>query len=101
MTEEPKHSAERRRRNKIRRQSLKLVASGRVPKRPCLVCGSREALTLHHIAPIQRDRFVFLCRPCHDRAHLPLYRLVTVPLAYAQFSIRPEAVIPRKEVRCG
>ncbi len=100
MAEEPERT-QARKLKKIRSKSRKLVASGQVPKRPCLVCGSREALTLHHIAPIQRDRFVFLCWPCHVRAHLPLYRQVTVPLAYGQFSILREAVLPRKVVRCG
>ena len=88
----------RQKHRKIRRKSRKLVNSGQVPERPCLVCGSREDLTVHHVEPVQRDRFVFLCRPCHVRAHQPLYRHMLVPLAYGQFSIRPEAGIPRKEV---
>ncbi len=100
MAEEPDRTLSRKHK-KIRSKSCKLVASGQVPKQPCLICGSREALTLHHIEPIQHDRFVFLCWPCHDRVHRPLYRQITVPLAYGQFSIRREAVLPRKEVRCG
>ena len=90
-----------RKHRKIRRKSRRLVNSGRIPERPCLVCGSRESPTVHHLEPMQRDRFVFLCWPCHDRLHRPLYRQVAVPLAYGQFSIRPEAAIPRKEVCRG
>ncbi len=101
MAEQPQPGGQRRKHKKIRRKSRKLVNSGQVPERPCLVCGSEEAPTVHHLEPIQRDCFVFLCRPCHIRLHQPLYRQVTVPLAYGQFSIRREAAIPRKEVRCG
>ena len=93
--------SQRKKHTKIRRKSRKLVNSGQTPERPCLICGSKHDLTVHHIEPIRPNRFVFLCRPCHVRAHRPLYRQVSVPLAYGQFSIRPEAAIPRKEVRCG
>lgn len=101
MADEPKHTAERRRREKIRKKSRKLVNSGQVPEQPCLACGTQQNLTVHHLEPMQYDRFVFLCEPCHFRAHLPLYREKSVPLAFGQFSIRREAAIPRKEVCCG
>ena len=101
MAEMPERGAQQREHQRIRMKSRHLVKSGKIPERPCLACGTRENLTIHHIEPIQHHRFVFLCRPCHIRLHQPLYRQVTVPLAYGQFSIRPEAAIPRKEVCRG
>ena len=62
---------------------------------------------IHHIEPIQPDRFVFLCRPCHVLAHKPVHRLMQVCIASGHFSIRPEAavpkdaVLPKKEVTRG
>ncbi len=89
----PRH----RKRNQIREMSRKLVESGQIPKKPCLLCGSKKSLEIHHIEPMRPDRFVFLCRACHTRAHRPLYRTITVPRAFGQFSVRPEAAHPREE----
>ena len=91
----------RRQRKQIRRLSYFLVKTGEIPQKPCLICGSQQDLTIHHFEPMRPDRFVFLCQPCHDRAHQPLYRAIAIPVALGQFSIRPEAAIPRKEVCCG
>ena len=88
-------------RHRVRRKSNKLVKTGQVDLAPCLVCGSEQDLTIHHIEPIQPDRFVFLCRPCHVLAHMPVYRTMRVCIASGHFSIRPDAVLPRKEVACG
>ncbi len=90
-----------RQRLRIREMSRELVRAGEIPQTPCLLCGSQESLTIHHFEPIRPDRFVFLCEPCHDRAHRPLYRSILIPVTLGQFSIRPEAAIPRKEVPCG
>ena len=90
-----------RQRKQIRLMSRELVKSGQIPERPCLLCGSQQSLTIHHIEPMRPDRFVFLCQPCHDRAHRPLFRKISVPVALGQFSIRPEAAFPREEVCCG
>lgn len=68
---------------------------------PCIACGSEDDLTIHHVEPIQPDRFVFLCRPCHVLAHRPVYRAIEVCIAPGHFSIRPEAVLPKKEVARG
>ncbi|MCH7885922.1 MAG: hypothetical protein IIC01_11835 [Planctomycetes bacterium] len=68
---------------------------------PCLICGSWENLTIHHIEPVQPDRFVFLCGPCHVLAHMPVFRTMEVCIASGHFSIRPEAALPRKEVARG
>ncbi len=94
-------------RREIRRMSLELVMSGEIPRLPCLLCGSEEEITIHHVEPMRPDGIVFLCRPCHDRAHQPLFRTFKVAVAHGQFSIRPEAVAPRRgepgreEVPCG
>ena len=88
-------------RKKIRKMSLQLVKTGQIPQTPCLLCGSRDGLTIHHIEPMRPNRFVFLCQECHNRAHHPLHRTISIPVAEGQFSVRPEAVIPRKEVCCG
>ncbi len=101
MAEQHEFGVQQRKHNRIRSKSRHRVKSGRFPEEPCLVCASRENLTIHHLEPMQYDRFVFLCEPCHVRAHRPVYRRVSVPLGYGQFSIRPEAAIPRKEVCCG
>ncbi len=98
----PKHRDTRQRQRKqIRRLSHYLVRTGEIPQKPCLICGSEENLTIHHFEPMRPDRFVFLCEPCHQRAHRPLYRSVPIPVAEGQFSVRPEAAIPRGEVCCG
>ena len=88
-------------RMQIRRMSHGLVISGQIPERPRLPSGSQESLTIHHFEPMRPNRFVFLCGECHDRAHRPLYRMIPVPALEGQFSVRPEAAIPRKEVCCG
>ncbi len=93
----PRH----RQRNQIREMSRKLVESGQISKKPCLLCGSRKSLEIHHIEPMRPGRFVFLCKPCHTRAHRPLYRRITIPRAFGQFSVRPEAAIPREEACQG
>ncbi len=85
-------------RKKIRKMSLQLVKTGQFPKTPCLLCGSRDGLTIHHFEPMRPDRFVFLCQECHNRAHHPLHRTISIPVLEGQFSVRPEAAIPRKEV---
>ncbi len=90
-----------RKRNQIREMSRQLVESGEISKRPCLLCGSQKSLTIHHTEPMRPDRFVFLCKPCHARAHRPLYRTITVRRAFGQFSVRPEATRQRKEVCPG
>lgn len=100
-TTRKRRRARQKEHRKIRKQSRKLVNSGQIPERPCLVCGSKQDLTVHHMEPIRANRFVFLCLPCHVRAHQPLYRKMSVPLAYGQFSIRPEAAVMRKGVPRG
>ena len=91
----------RRQRKQIRKMSHRLVKAGIIPERPCLLCGSQQSLTIHHFEPMRPDRFVFLCQPCHDRAHRPLYRSILIPVTLGQFSVRPEAALPRKGVCCG
>lgn len=87
----------RSQRNKIRQKSRDLVKAGVILKTPCLICGSRENLTIHHLEPIRPDRFVFLCEPCHILAHTPLYRVVKVRVSRGQFSVRPDAIAPRRK----
>jgi hypothetical protein len=91
----------RKRRHRIGRRSAKLVKTGKVDLTPCLICGSQEGLTIHHLEPIQPDRFVFLCEPCHVLAHKPVFRTMEVCVASGHFSIRPEAVLAKKEVARG
>ncbi len=91
----------RKRRHRIGRRSAKLVKTGKIDLTPCLVCGSEQNLTIHHLEPIRPDRFVFLCEPCHILAHRPVFRTMQVCIASGHFSIRPDAVLPRKEVACG
>ena len=89
-------------RNRIRRKSRELVKSGRIHPLPCLRCGSRENLTIHHLEPFAPGRFVWLCEPCHRLAHTPVYRTIQVTVARGQFSVRPEAAVRRHgEVRRG
>ncbi len=91
----------KKRRNRLRKKSTRLVKTGQVDLTPCLVCGSEENLTIHHLEPIQPDRFVFLCGPCHVLAHKPVFRTMEVCVASGHFSIRPDAVLPKKEVPRG
>ncbi len=88
-------------RMQIRRMSRCLVISGQIPERPCLLCGSQESLKIHHIEPLRPGRFVFLCGECHDRAHRTLYRQISIPSPFGQFSVRPEAALPREDVCLG
>ena len=90
-----------RQRLRIREMSRELVRAGEIPQTPCLLCGSKEGLTIYHIEPMRPDRFVFLCRTCYNRAHRPLYRTISILLTVGQFSVRPEAVLPREEVPRG
>ena len=90
-----------KRRSRLRKKSARLVMTGKVELTPCLVCGSQDDLTIHHIEPIQADRFVLLCRPCHVLAHQPVFRTMQVCIAPGHFSIRPEAILPKKEVTLG
>ena len=80
-------------RNLKRSRSSKLVKSGRVHLTPCVVCGSTENLSIHHIEPLQPDRFVFLCEECHTLAHKPVFRTMEVCIASSHFSVRPEAIV--------
>ena len=89
-----------RQRHRIRQMSRRLVKSGEMPEGPCLLCGSEEGLTIHHVGPMRPDRFVFLCGSCHERAHQPVYRIVRVPITSGQFSVRPAAVVQRRKVVC-
>lgn len=90
-----------KKRNRLRKKSTRLVKTGKVDLTPCIVCGSLENLTIHHVEPVQPDRFVFLCEPCHVLAHMPVFRTMAVCIASGHFSIRPEAALPRKEVARG
>ncbi len=87
-------------RRKLRREignmSRELVRSGEIPEQPCLLCGSGENITIHHLEPVRPDRFVFLCRPCQNLAHRRMFRWIRVPVVQGQFSIRPEAVARRQ-----
>ncbi len=83
------------------KKSTRLVKTGKIDLTPCVVCGSEQDLEIHHVAPIQADRFVFLCRPCHILAHKPVFRTIKVCVASGYFSIRPEAVLRKKEVAGG
>ncbi len=87
--------------NRVCKKSTRLVKTGKIDLAPCLVCGSEQDLSIHHVAPIQADRFVFLCTPCHVLAHKPVFRTMKVCIASGEFSIRPEAVLRKKEVACG
>ena len=87
-----------RRRGRMRRRSARLVKSGRVELTPCVVCGSTQNLTIHHVEPIQADRFVFLCEECHALAHKPIFRTMEVCIASGHFSIRPEAIVGRTDL---
>jgi 5-methylcytosine-specific restriction endonuclease McrA len=91
----------RRSRGRLRRKSTRLVKNGRVDLTPCVACGSTSDLTIHHVEPIQPDRFVFLCKPCHVLAHKPIFRTMEVCIASGHFSILPEAVLGPKEVARG
>ncbi|UCC30828.1 MAG: hypothetical protein JSU86_00845 [Phycisphaerales bacterium] len=91
----------KRRRNRLRSKSTRLVKTGKVDLSPCIVCGSTQNLSIHHVEPIQRDRFVFLCEECHVLAHRPVFRTMEVCVASGHFSIRPEAILQRKEVGRG
>ena len=86
------NSVRRHLRREIGNMSRALVRSGEIPEQPCLLCGSGEKITIHHLEPVRPDRFVFLCRPCHDLAHKRMHRWIRVPVVQGQFSIRPEAV---------
>ena len=86
-----------KRRHRLRRRSVKLVKSGRVDLTPCIVCGSTRNLTIHHVEPIQPDRFVILCEECHVLAHRPVFRTMEVCIASGHFSIRPEAIVRRTD----
>lgn len=53
-------------------------SSGVRPKDECPVCHATEGLTRHHLVPVAvgggrskvlKQRYVKLCRKCHDRAH--------------------------------
>ncbi len=91
----------RKKKRHLHRKSTRLVKTGKIDLAPCLVCGSERNLTIHHVAPLQADRFVFLCTPCHVLAHKPVFRTMDVCVASGEFSIRPEAVLRKKEVACG
>ena len=86
-----------KRRGRIRGRSARLVKPGRVELTPCVVCGSTQNLTIHHVEPVQPDRFVFLCEECHALAHKPIFRTMEVCIAAGHFSIRPEAIVGRTE----
>ena len=88
-------------RRQIRKMSRELVKSGEIPPQPCLVCGSEEDPSIHHVGHMRPDRFVFLCVPCHVRAHRAVYRTVRIPVALGQFSIRPEAGMQRRKAPAG
>ena len=88
-------------RHRIRVKSYMLVKEGKVDLTPCLVCGSEQNLTIHHVEPMRPDRFVFLCEECHALAHTPVFRTMEVCIASGHFSIRPEAILPRTEVCHG
>ncbi len=88
-------------RNRLRSRSTRLVKTGKVALTPCIVCGTLDNLTIHHVEPIRPDRFVFLCEPCHVLAHKPVHRTMQVCIASGHFSIRPEAALPKKEVPVG
>ncbi len=88
-------------RGRLRRKSTRLVKNGQIDLTPCVACGSTRDLTIHHVEPIQPDRFVFLCKPCHVLAHKPIFRTMEVCIASGHFSIRPEAVLGPKEVARG
>ena len=90
------NSVRRHLRREIGNMSRALVRSGEIPEQPCLLCGSGEKITIHHLEPVRPDRFVFLCRPCHNLAHKGLFRWIRVPVVQGQFSIRPEAVARRR-----
>ena len=83
-------------RKRIRQESLRLVKTGKVDLTPCVACGSEDNLGIHHLEPIQADRFVFLCEPCHLLVHKPVFRRMDVCVASGHLSIRPEAVVQPK-----
>ncbi len=85
----------------IRKMSRDLVRSGKITKTPCLLCGSKEELTIHHLEPMRPQNFVFLCEPCHALAHKPVYRTIRVKVVSGQFMVRPAAVLPRQAVLRG
>ncbi len=88
----------KKKRNRLRRKSTRLVMTGRVELTPCVVCGSTRDLTIHHVEPIQTDRFVFLCKECHVLAHKPVFRTMEVCVAPGHFSIVPSAIQSRVDV---
>ncbi len=88
----------KRRRSRLRRRSTRLVKTGQVDLTACMVCGSTRNLTIHHVEPIQPDRFVFLCEECHVLAHRPVFRTMQVCVASGHFSIRPEAIVHRTDL---
>ena len=67
-----RRNARQRRRERIRMKSRKLVRSGKIARTPCVVCGSKENLEIHHhVEPMRPDGFVFLCEAYHKQAHRP------------------------------
>ena len=93
-----RNARRRNKRNRVRRRSTWLVKRGRIELAPCVVCGTEQNLTIHHIEPLEPGRFVFLCEECHVLAHKPVFRMIRVCIASGHFSIRPEAILPLKEV---
>jgi len=83
-------------RHRVRVKSQKLVKLGRVDVTPCLMCGTEQNLTIHHVDPLEPERFVFLCVPCHDLAHKLVYRTMDVCVAERHFCVLPEAIVKIK-----
>ena len=81
-----------KKRGRTRRKSVRMVKTGRVDLTPCVACGSTHDLTIHHLEPIQPDRFVFLCQPCHLLVHQPIFRTMQVCIASGHFSILPRMI---------
>ena len=85
-------------RNRVRSQSTRLVMTGRVELTPCVACGTTRNLTIHHVEPLQVDRFVFLCEECHVLAHKPVFQTIKVCVAPGHFSIVPSAIASRVDI---
>lgn len=53
---------------KSRKKSYKLLVSGKIEKKPCLICGS-EVVDMHHEDYTKHDEVIFLCRLHHSDYH--------------------------------
>lgn len=54
---------------KTRQKTKQLIAQGKIKKRPCEKCGSRQDIQVHHYDYDDPYKIAFLCRRCHRLEH--------------------------------